>query len=130
MERGGERMHETVDRLGRGRLEERLCVLTQPWDSHSLMQRPRRCGWESVLLSASSVVTSTVLARPSLLFTGNNQNVSCPLGPGWLLVVVRIMSQIPVPFHYWVNNAFLRCLWLHQTGVTRQSKVSSQNEAC
>lgn len=31
--------HDTVDRFGRARLEERLCELTQPWDSHSLMQR-------------------------------------------------------------------------------------------
>lgn len=78
--RGVKWTHDTVDRFGRARLEERLCELTQPWDSHSLMQRLGRRGRESVL-SASSVVTSTVLARPPLLFTANNHRVSRRLGP-------------------------------------------------
>lgn len=104
--------HETADRFGRARLEERLCELTQPWDSHSLMQRLGRCGRQSVL-SASSVVTSTVLARPSLLFTANNHSVSRPLGPSSARrlgddIVARDSCSFFFFFFcpYWVNNIF------------------------
>lgn len=40
-QRGGVKWtQETVNRFGRAWLRERLCELTQPWDSHSLMQSP------------------------------------------------------------------------------------------